>query len=432
MKKFLQFVVWMLLASAAFAYTPGGIGYGGVLPSPTLVLNFLSGTLDPRITLTRASTATYFDATGTLQTAAINAPRFDYNPATLQPRGLLIEEGRTNTIRNSTMVGVTNGALPSPGVLPTNWFQGATTNQVLTILGTGVENGIAYIDFSIVASGVGQSRIQFESPAPTWPGSTPYALSAYVKLLSGSTAGFTSFNLEAFSLPSAVPTAVSLSGITNAGLATQRFVTTGVTGASDTSVRPEFFCISTGPASMTLRVGAPQLELAASATSYIPTTTVAVARAADIASMAFTPVYPSTLVGEAMVPALQPTVAEGIAVLTDGTVSNRIAIRANSAATSTMGGLFVVAGISNPVVATVNTITPGAVFKVGVLATATGITLSGNGGAAVTGAGSPPAGLNLLTFGQTSTPGNALNGWLRRVTYWPRALGPQELQAATQ
>ena len=59
----------------------------------TLDLNFMSAPLDPRITFTRASTATYTDASGTIQTAAINAPRWDYDPVTHALRGLLIEEG---------------------------------------------------------------------------------------------------------------------------------------------------------------------------------------------------------------------------------------------------------------------------------------------------------------------------------------------------
>jgi len=73
----------------------------GVSP-PSLDLGFMTpGTLDPRITFTRASTATYFDSAGVMQTAATNAPRWDYDPATLQLRGLLIEEARTNLLLNS-------------------------------------------------------------------------------------------------------------------------------------------------------------------------------------------------------------------------------------------------------------------------------------------------------------------------------------------
>jgi hypothetical protein len=73
----------------------------GSRSAPTLSFNFLSGSLDSRITFTRASTGTYFDSAGVLQIAAINAPRFDYNPSTLDAQGLLIEEARTNLVLNS-------------------------------------------------------------------------------------------------------------------------------------------------------------------------------------------------------------------------------------------------------------------------------------------------------------------------------------------
>ena len=64
---------------------------------PTLNLDFAnSGKLDPRITFTRASTATYFDKLGVLRTASNNEPRFDYDPVTLEAKGLLIEESRQN------------------------------------------------------------------------------------------------------------------------------------------------------------------------------------------------------------------------------------------------------------------------------------------------------------------------------------------------
>ena len=55
------------------------------------------GSLPAGVTFTRASTATYFDATGTMQTAAANTPRWDYDPVTHALNGLLIEEQRTNS-----------------------------------------------------------------------------------------------------------------------------------------------------------------------------------------------------------------------------------------------------------------------------------------------------------------------------------------------
>ena len=51
-------------------------------------------------TFTRASTATYYDSNGELQSAAVNEARYEYNPADLSFLGLLIEESRTNVCIN--------------------------------------------------------------------------------------------------------------------------------------------------------------------------------------------------------------------------------------------------------------------------------------------------------------------------------------------
>jgi len=77
---------------------PGNYLPDSGFPAPTITYDFTSGTLDPSITFTRATTATYFNATGTLQTAASGIARFDYDPTTLQAKGLLIEEVRTNNL----------------------------------------------------------------------------------------------------------------------------------------------------------------------------------------------------------------------------------------------------------------------------------------------------------------------------------------------
>jgi hypothetical protein len=53
------------------------------------------------ITFTRASSATYIDSAGTLQTAAVDVPRFDHNPTTGESLGLLAEEQRTNLLLNT-------------------------------------------------------------------------------------------------------------------------------------------------------------------------------------------------------------------------------------------------------------------------------------------------------------------------------------------
>ena len=71
------------------------------IPTAALNLNFTTGTLDSRITFTRSTTGSYYNSAGVLSTAAINAPRFDYDPVTLESVGLLIEESRTNLLTYS-------------------------------------------------------------------------------------------------------------------------------------------------------------------------------------------------------------------------------------------------------------------------------------------------------------------------------------------
>jgi hypothetical protein len=56
----------------------------------------MDGVLDPRITFGRASAATFIGSNGLIQSAAVNAPRFDYDPTTLELNGLLLEQGTTN------------------------------------------------------------------------------------------------------------------------------------------------------------------------------------------------------------------------------------------------------------------------------------------------------------------------------------------------
>ena len=67
----------------------------------TLSLDFTTGVLDPRFTFTRSTTGTYINSSGYVTSAAINTPRFDYDPTTLTPRGLLIEGSANSFTRSS-------------------------------------------------------------------------------------------------------------------------------------------------------------------------------------------------------------------------------------------------------------------------------------------------------------------------------------------
>lgn len=85
-------------------------------PIPVLDINFrdyktFSSAIGPTASFSRASTATYFDQTGVLRTAAINAGRINhvYNGTSWISRGLLIEEQRTNICLQSNSFNTTWG-----------------------------------------------------------------------------------------------------------------------------------------------------------------------------------------------------------------------------------------------------------------------------------------------------------------------------------
>ncbi|HEY0589668.1 MAG TPA: hypothetical protein VGD52_26310, partial [Pseudoduganella sp.] len=60
-------------------------------------------TLDSRITVARAGTATRINASGLIESVGANLPRFDYNQITRAIKALLAEETRTNYVRNSDL-----------------------------------------------------------------------------------------------------------------------------------------------------------------------------------------------------------------------------------------------------------------------------------------------------------------------------------------
>ena len=256
---------------------PGNVAAGTVYAQvPT------SGTGD--LTFTRASTATRTNSAGNIVSVASGVPRIHYRNAdgSLSSTGrLLLEPQRTNSIRNSTMVGAVAG---SPGTLPTNWsvVNGGLTQ---TIVGVGTESGLQYIDIRFSGTATSTiSQVGFEGvnniavvAAQSW------ANSVYAKRISGTydqallvwdewTSGVT-FN------------ATKTQNIT---LSTQlaRYTQVNTISTSSAFVRPILrFAITNGATyDFTIRIAAPQMELGAYATTFIPTTTAAVTRVEDIAA----------------------------------------------------------------------------------------------------------------------------------------------------
>ena len=108
----------------------------------TLNMDFAkSRKVDSRITFSRGSIATYYDATGTVQYAVNNQPRIDYNPTTNECLGLLIEESRTNVLTYTNFLAqvsyspsylssvIPNAALAPDGTYSATKITESTANQ---------------------------------------------------------------------------------------------------------------------------------------------------------------------------------------------------------------------------------------------------------------------------------------------------------------
>jgi len=77
--------------------------------------------LGPTLGITRASTATFFDSAGVLQTAASGVARFDHDPSTNESLGLLVEETRTNlSLQSGNLVTAPWTSIQTPGIATNN------------------------------------------------------------------------------------------------------------------------------------------------------------------------------------------------------------------------------------------------------------------------------------------------------------------------
>lgn len=98
------------------------------------------------VTFTRASEATFVNSQGQIQTAAINAPRFDHNPTTGESLGLLVEEQRQNLLLNSGTLSTQNVTVTA--VAHTLSFTGTGT---ITLSGTSTAG-------PLVGTGTGEAN----------------------------------------------------------------------------------------------------------------------------------------------------------------------------------------------------------------------------------------------------------------------------------
>jgi hypothetical protein len=257
----------------------------------TLNLDFTTGVLDSRLTFTRASTATYINSSGyiaSMAAAVTNDPtkaRFDYDPTTLAPRGLLIEGSAINymlysvdlTQTNSKMRAVSTASITDPEgttdkarIVAADGQAGyharylattAGTNTTVTISIFAKKNGYKYLYISDLS--LGRAAVRFDLD----DGSTS----------NSSGAGFVSASATAYpngwwrcSLVSTVTASTSYGwGYVGAPLTGATYAAAGVQYTGENLDDKGIYCYGF------------QVEGGAGASSYIPTAASQVTRNAE-------------------------------------------------------------------------------------------------------------------------------------------------------
>ena len=241
---------------------------------PSLLLDFAnSGRVDPRISSTRASTATCYGPDGVLRTVASNVPRIDFDPLTGKCLGLLVEEARTNLLLNSVFAGAASG---SPGTAPTN-FPFSVGNGSTEVIPGGLYTTIRLSTATAARHFLTQLNTPVEVGQYAFSLPCNFYVASSVGNFLGASAGTAVFTARYFvdgveiasgtSVGTGKKTVSMLLEVTTAGTISMRF---GVGVVVSTVGEVEF--------------SLPQLEKCAFPTSPILTTTAAATRAADIVS----------------------------------------------------------------------------------------------------------------------------------------------------
>lgn len=179
----------------------------------------------------------------------------------------MFPRGITNFIRNPRAEGSSAG---TPGTPPTNWTVQNPTGITGSIVGTGTENGVPYLDYGFsgtsVAGGVLALSFEGTTVIPAVLGQQ-WTSSFYAKLQAGSLTGFTNLlNAIVESDSGGTALATHIQAITPPGTTLDldrvslSFVNNQATVAF---VRSQLRCTipATTAITCTLRIGAPQLEL---------------------------------------------------------------------------------------------------------------------------------------------------------------------------
>ena len=380
----------------------------------------------------RASTATYLDANGVVQTAASGVARsnaYDYDSdGVLRPIGLLLEASATNQLLYSEQFdnaawGKALGGVASAPVV--------TSNYAVAPDGT---NTADRIQFALNAGTTINDKSELFQLQTTVVG-TIYTQSVWLKTADGST------KIVRLSVNGNSPLLVTVTGVW------QRFGNTVTSTVTSSSFRLDLRGTTGTSDSADLLVWGAQQGVGSYPTSYIPTTSAQVTRAADTSTSAqatrvaddakvdgtkfsdfYNPVQ-GTLVATATV-AYTPTVYPRVACLSNsGGFDESINILL-SGPTGKYAASVRVGGVTQADMIVSGSFTLGQTSRTALRIKNNDLAVSSAGAAAVTDTSALLPVCGRLQIGATSSS-DLLSGHVARISYYPQPFTNEELQVAT-
>jgi hypothetical protein len=397
---------------------------------PSLLLDFANTEqLDPRITFTRTTTATYYDDKGILKTAAAGVARFDHNPTTGESLGLLVEEQRTNLL------------LRSDDFANAYWTKTRSSITSNTIV---APDGTLIGDKLVEDTTASNSHFIISTTVSATNGTTVTA-SCYVKAgertfcrLRIGDSGFVAdaiFNLSTGAIASGTYVSASIISVGNGWY---RATVTGAVAAGNIASLGVYLRTDASTESYTgdgysgIYIWGAQLEQGAFSTSYIATTSATVTRNADAASMTGTNFSSwfradeGTLYAESSTPQPSSTFMGIVNLGKQGTTTVSFQLGRNGTNSRGFGdGVSIDQGSNTyPVNTFVKQAEAGAVNNFA-------LSTNGSNVATDTSTNPMPSDMNYLRIRDAESGNAQFSGYLKKLAFYPARLTNAQLQALT-
>jgi hypothetical protein len=404
---------------------------------PSLLLDFYSKEIDPRITFSRASNKSYYDHKGRLCYADVDEPTIDHDPVTGECKGLSIWESRTNLLAysedfgNGVWIRYNSTIEPNTAVAP----DGTMTADKLV---ANTDNSEHYMEQILT-----QTEGTFTKSLYVKKGNSgDYVVIRPVHIGEISPTSIITFDLNVG------PRTTTNGLITNAGMdilldgwrrCWVTYTTTAACTYHGARVQLTNFAddnlIYTGDGTSGIYIWGAQLEEGSSPSPYIPTLDTPVTRAADVAYID----------GEDFAEFYNQNEGSVVVEFDTNNSSGNNRILAFSDSILTNNSLFITTSLAHDNVGmqqfsegsfitkkfvytdVVGKLLVGAMYQEDLMQVAVDGGVAGNPVSGV----KVPTNVDRLTIGYTVTSNIPLNGHIRHLAYYPKALTDNNLIALT-